>query len=127
MELIILNLTLTIITTPSSFLLILKKQQLVERYQPLFQITRRNTYHHSTFAYVHNSDLVSNMKYGATNVCKDKHEYIIEKDSWSLIVLEVELTYDKKENTLIYIAHTLPCLHEDGFCHPTILTPYTIV
>ena len=67
------------------------------------------------------------MKFSATNVCKDKHEYIIEKDSWSLIVQEVELTYDEKENTLIYDGHTPPCLHDDGFCHPTILTPYNIV
>ena len=67
------------------------------------------------------------MKYDATSVGKDKHENVIEKDSWSLIVREVELTYDEKENILIYIDHTLPCLHGDGFCHPTILTPYTIV
>ena len=67
------------------------------------------------------------MIYGETNVCKDKHEYVIEKDSWSLIVREVELFYDEKENTLIYNGHTLPSLHDDGFCHPTILTPYTIV
>ena len=67
------------------------------------------------------------MKFGATNVSKDKHEYIIEKDSWSLIVREVELTYDEKENTLIYDGHTLPYLHDDGFCHPRRLTPYTMV
>ena len=67
------------------------------------------------------------MKYGETNVCNDKHEYVIEKDSWYLIVREVELTYDEKENTLFNNGHTLPCLHDDGFCHPTILTPYTIV
>ena len=65
------------------------------------------------------------MKDGAKNVCKDKHEYTIEKDSWFLIFREVELTYDEKENTLLYNDHTLPCLHDDGFCHPTILTPYT--
>ena len=70
----------------------IKKQQLLERYQPRFQITRLNTYQYGTFAYVHNSDLVLNVKYGATKVSKDKHEYIIEKDSWSLIAREVELT-----------------------------------
>ena len=73
----------------------IKKQQFLERYQLRFQITRLNTYHSGTFACVHNTDLVLNMKYGATNICEEKHEYIIEKDSWSLIVLEVELTYDE--------------------------------
>ena len=104
-----------------------KKQQLLERFQSRFQITRLKTNHYGTFAHDHKSDLVLNMKYGATNVRKDKHEYIIEKDSWSFIVREVELTYDGKENTLIYNRHTLLCLHDDGFCHPTILTSYTIV
>ena len=42
----------------------IKKQQHFERYQPRFQITRLNYYHYGTFAYVHNSDLVLNMKYG---------------------------------------------------------------
>ena len=83
-------------------------------------------YHYGTFANVQKSDLVLNMKYGATKVCKDKHEYIIEKDFWSLIVRGVELTYDEKENTLIYNGHTLPCLHDDSFCHPRILTSCTI-
>ena len=104
-----------------------KKQQLLERYQPRFQITRLNSYNYGIFAYVQNSDLVLNLKYGATNVCRNKHEYIIEKDSWSLIVREVELTYDEKENTFKNIGHTLPCLHDDGFCHQTILSPYTFV
>ena len=60
-------------------------------------------------------------------VCWDRYEYIIEKDSWSLIVKEIEITYDDKVNKLIYHGHTLPCLHDDGFCKPTILTPFTIV
>ena len=85
----------------------IKKQQRLERYQLRFQITRLNTYHFCTFAYVHNSDLFLNMKYGPTNIWKDKQEYINEKDSWSVIVREVELTYDENENTLKYnIPHT---------------------
>ena len=105
----------------------MKKQQLLEKYQPRFRITRLNTYHYCTFAYVQISDHVLNLKYDATNVCRNKHEYIIEKDRWSLTVREVELTYDENENTIIYNGHTLPCLHDDGFCHPTIISTYTIV
>ena len=50
----------------STFFDDIKKHQLLERYQPRFQITRLTTYHYGTFAYVQNSDLVLNMKYGAT-------------------------------------------------------------
>ena len=104
-----------------------KQQQLLERYQPRFQVTKLNTYHYGTFAYILNGERVRKQKFGAKDVCNDRYEYFIENDSWSLIIREVELTYDDKRNTLIYDGHTLPCLHDDGFCHPTILTPYTIV
>ena len=40
---------------------------------------------------------------------------------------KIDLPYDDKDNKLIYHGHTLPCLHDDGFCKPTILTPFTIV
>ena len=33
----------------------------------------------------------------------------------------------KKRTPLYIMATTFPCLLDDGFCHPTILTPYTIV
>ena len=33
----------------------------------------------------------------------------------------------KTLSSLIYISHSLPCLHDDGFGHPTNSTPYTIV
>ena len=52
---------------------------------------------------------------------------IIEQDSRLLIVREIERTYDYKDNKPIYHEHTLPCLHDHGFCKPTILTPFTIV
>ena len=60
-------------------------------------------------------------------VCWDRYEYIIEKDCWSLIVKEIEITHDDEDNKLIYHGHTLLCPHDDGFCKPTILTPFTIV
>ena len=60
-------------------------------------------------------------------MCWDRHENIIERDSCSLLVREFEITYDDNDNTLIYHERTLPCLHYDGFCKRTILTPFTIV
>ena len=36
-------------------------------------------------------------------VCWGCYEYIIEKDSWLLIVREIELTYDDKDNKVIMV------------------------
>ena len=104
------------------------KQKTLEEKQPHFKVRKLNTFHYGAFAYITNSrKLVLDAKLKERSVCWDTYEYIIEKDSWSLIIREIELTYDDKENLLIYNGHTLPCYHNDGFCQPTILTPYTIV
>ena len=105
----------------------IQKQRLLETKQPPFRITKLNTFHYGAFAWISNSQLVLNSTLKEKAVCWDRYEYIIEKDSWSLIVKEIEITYDDKDNKLIYHGHTLPCLHDDGFCKPTILTPFTIV
>ena len=107
----------------------IKKQRTLETqgHQPPFRVTKLNSLHYGTFTYIPNSQLIPNYNHGIESVCWDRYEYVIEKDSWSLIIREVELTYDDKKNTLIYNGHILPCLHDDGFCKPTILTPYTIV
>ena len=105
----------------------IQKQRLLETKQPPFRITKLNTFHYGAFAWISNSQLVLNSTIKEKAVCWDRYEYIIEKDSWSLIVKEIEITYDDKDNKLIYHGHTLPCLHDDGFCKPTILTPFTIV
>ena len=102
----------------------IQKQRLLETKRP-FRITKLNIFHYGAFAWITNSQLVLNSTLKA--VCWDRYEYIIEKDSCSLIVKELEITYDDKDNKLIYHGHTLPCLHDDGFCKPTILTPFTIV
>ena len=105
----------------------IQKQRLLETKQSPFRITKLNTFHYGAFAWISNSQLVLNSTLKEKAVCWDRYEYIIEKDSWSLIVKEIEITYDDKDNKLIYHGHTLPCLHDDGFCKPTILTPFTIV
>ena len=105
----------------------IQKQRLLETKQPFFRITKLNTFHFGAFAWIANSQLVINSTLKEKAVCWDRYEYILEKDSWSVIVKEIEITYDDKDNKLIYHEHTLPCLHDDGFCKPTILTPFTIV
>ena len=52
---------------------------------------------------------------------------LLKRNRWSLIVKEIEITYDDKVNELIYHGHPLPCLHDEGVCKPTILTPFIIV
>ena len=105
----------------------IQKQRLLETKQPPFRITKLNTFHYGASAWITNSQLVINSTLKEKAVCWDRNEFIIEKDSWSLIVKEIEITYDDKDNELIYHGHTLPCLHDDGFCKPTILTPFIIV
>ena len=37
------------------------------------------------------------------------------------------ITLLSKDSRSIYHSHTLPCLADEGFCKPTLLTPFTIV
>ena len=78
------------------------------------------------FAWIANYQLVLNATLKQA-VCLDRHEYLIKKDSWSLIVKEIERTNDDKDNTLFYHGHTLPCFRDDGLCKATISTQFTIV
>ena len=92
-----------------------------------FRITKLNTFHYGAFAWITNFQLVKNSTPKEKAVGWYRYEYIIEKGSWSLIVKEIELSYDDKDTKLIFDGHKLPCLMDDGFCKPTILTPNTIV
>ena len=59
--------------------------------------------------------------------CPGGNEQRIQVDDWHVNIREVTLTYDDKQNKMIYNGHTLPCTHADGFCQPTSITPYAIV
>ena len=43
------------------------------------------------------------------------------------MIEETALVYDDKIGELILESHTLPRLHFDCFCKPTVKHPYTIV
>ena len=58
---------------------------------------------------------------------KNDAEYPIDKDSWSLIIDEILLDCDDILDTLILASQTLPCLHSDSFCKPTLKHQETIV
>ena len=100
----------------------LSKRKILEELQPQFIVEKLKTYHNGTFA---NSELVLDASLQKQTKIWDKYECNIEKDSCSLITREVEILYYAKGNVLIVNGHTLSCYHIDGFCKPTILTPYT--
>ena len=113
---------LLITVTPLPFLLIFKNNACLKLNNFLF-----NTFRYGAFAWITNSQLILNSTPPEKAVCWDRYKYIIEKDSWSLVVQKIELPYDEKDIKIIYHGHTLPCLHDDGFCTPTNLTPSTNV
>ena len=118
---------LLITLTPLLFPMNFKNQCLLETNQPPFSITKPNTFQHGAFAWITKSHLVLNSIVKDKAVCWDHYEFIKEKVSWSLILREIEINYDDRDNTLIYHGQTLTCLHGDGFRIPTILTPLTYV
>ena len=59
--------------------------------------------------------------------CKNDQAYLIDKDSWSVIIEEISLNYVEKSDKLIPEGYTPPCLHFDAVCKPTLKHPYTIV
>ena len=61
------------------------------------------------------------------SLCKIENKYLIDKDSWSIILEETSLDYDDKFDKLILEGHTLLCLHSDGFWKPTLKHPSTFV
>ena len=78
----------------------IQKQRLLETKQPAFRIPKLNTFNYGAFARITNSQLVLNSTLEKA-VCWDRYEYIINKDCWSLIVREIESTYDDKDYKLI--------------------------
>ena len=81
---------------------VIQKQRLLETRQPPFRITKLNTFQYGAFAWIANSQLVLNSTLKEKAVCWDRYEYNFEKDSWSLFVKEIEITYDDKDKNLIY-------------------------
>ena len=64
--------------------------------------------------------------------CPAHHHFEVNLVSWRLEISEVELTYDDTSNDMIRDGHTLPTTYityyfADGFCKPTMKTPFTLV
>ena len=103
-----------------------QKQRPLENKQPPFRITKLNTFHYCAFAWIANSQLVLNATLKTRLSVRATMNLILK--NWSLSVKEFEIAYDDKDDkNLIYHGHTLPCLHDDGFCKPNILNSFIIV
>ena len=104
----------------------IQKQCVLETKQPPFRITKLITFHYGVFAWIANSQLVLNSTLREKAVCWDRYDYNIEKDSWSLIIKEIVITYDEIINSFImdtlYLVSVMMV-----FCKPIIFTPFTIV
>ena len=103
----------------------IQNQRFLETKQPPYSIPKLNIFHYGASASITNSQLVLNAT-PKKAVCWEHDENVIE-DSCSLIVREIGIIYDDEDKKLVYHGHTLPCLHNDGFCKHTILTPFTCV
>ena len=95
----------------------------IEKRQWPFTVTKKNTVYTGLFTY-------QPMKYewitGTSNSklrCKDDADHLTDKDSWSLKIEQFSPDYYDKLNKLILECRTLPCLHSDGFCEPTLKHP----
>ena len=63
----------------------------------------------------------------ATSKCSSKQESLFDIDSCSIIVDEISLDHDDKQDKSILEGHTLACLHTDSFCTPLLKHPNIIV
>ena len=86
-----------------------------------------NTVHTGVFTYQPNNYEWSTSSANSKSRCKDDQQNLIDKDSWPIIVEKISLDYDDKVDKLLLDGHTLPCLHSDGFCKPTLKHPFIFV
>ena len=98
-----------------------------EKNQTPFTLNKLNTVHNGVFTYQpNNCDSIMNTA-KAKSKCKDDQEYLMDKDSWSLVFEELFLDYDDNLDKQILECHTLPYLHSDAFCKRTLQHRYTFV
>ena len=103
-------------------------QRRLEQRQPPFTVKNKIHLQSGIITYdVNDKNWIQNASNNYYSSCKSKGQQQLLLKSWKLTISEIEITYDDKENKMIYDGHTLPCLHTDGYCKPTTITPYTLV
>ena len=99
----------------------------IEKKRTPFTVTVLDTVHTGVFTYQPKSyDWITSTA-NSKSRCKDDQENFFDKDSWLLITEEISVGCDDKLDKLILEAPTLPCLHSECFCKPTLKHLYSIV
>ena len=102
-------------------------QEKLEQYQTPFTVYNFNTMYTDTFAYKPAViSLVYDPKTNLFHNCPAHNKFKVNLISWRVSVSEVELTYDDTEKLMVIDGHGLPCYFADGFCKPTIKSPFTL-
>ena len=92
-------------------------QNAVEAAQGPFRVTKIGTSQYGRYTYHRsNEKWIPDKDYNPYSKCPGGNEQRIQVDDWHVNIREVTLTYDDKQNKMIYNGHILPCTHADGFC-----------
>ena len=78
-----------------------------------FEVRKLNTFQYGTYTYITNTQLILDASLDEKAVCLETQENNIEKDSWCIIVHEIEITYDDRKNVFIHDIHKLHCYPND--------------
>ena len=103
-------------------------QEQLEQYQTPFTVYQLNKMYTGTFIFMPaDKNWIYDPTQNPHHNCPAHHQFEVNLVSWRLEISEVELTYDDTANDMIIDGHTLPCYFADGFCKPTLKTPFTLV
>ena len=92
----------------------------VEKKQIPITVTKLNIVPTGVITYQHiNYDWITGPE-NSNLQCGDYEEFFVDKYSWSLTIDEISLDYDHKIAKLSLEGQTLPRLHSDAFCKPTL-------
>ena len=101
-------------------------EERLEQYQTPFTVYHLNEMDTCTFTFMPaDKDWIYDPSKNLDQNYPAHHQFEVNLVSWRLEVSEIELTYDGTANSMIIVGHNLPCFSADGFCKPTIKTPFT--
>ena len=92
-----------------------------EKKQTPLTVTQLNTVHTVVISYQPSLYGWITNTANSKSRCRSDHEYLIDKDNWSLIIVKVSQDYDDKLALLTLEENTLRCLHSDEFCKAAVV------
>ena len=103
-------------------------QERLEQYQAPFTVYQLKRMYTGTFIFMPaDKNWIYDLTQNPNHNCPAHHQFEVNLNCWRLETSEVELTYDDTANVIVIDGHTLPCYFADGFCKPTMKTPFTLV